>query len=286
MDAELWAAPSYNTMESSTPTSARVPYSIPVFVNESSDADAGLSTYIAGSPVGGSLSVVGDGWAEGATIMGINPQSYPKWMNQQESYAFASDSAANAAQIFPAFSKLYWKTRFDVLPKNPQYADKTTSPHVIMTQRQGIVNYEVALRMNQDEFRGMGSASGQDPAYAGPTFRGIPMEYASALDTAAIYPTGENATDSITMGTWDDTTQDSAGTLGYGAVGPRYYFLNLQFFKWVVHEENYCVMTPPFMPSGQPFSRVQVMDLWNNFYCTSRMRQGIAHPGGVDVTSA
>jgi len=277
IDSEFWAAPNANLMEVSAPTGSRIPYSIPVFVNENSDASNPTATGVNGLP-----SPVAAEWStNAATVMGINPATKTKWQNQRESYNFAATSAVLAAGIFPAMTKLKFKCSFDRLPKREEYSDKTTSPHVILTNLEGISNYEVALRLNQDEFRGVGKMSGQDPNYDKPTFGGIPLDYISELDTAAIYPTGSTAGG---FGTYDDGT-NTTNTGGVGFVGPRYTWINGEYMKLVMHDENYMELGDPFTPSAQPFTRVQVMDMWNNFLATSRMRHGQLYPA-ANITSA
>lgn len=271
IEDEFWARPDSVEMESSTPTGARKPYSIPAFVNEFTN---GL--------VPSQVDVTGTAWT---TVQQINPTASgnSKWKpysvgggagaaNQSEGYTYNATTAVGAAGLFAPFTKAFWNLRFDRLPKSPEYSDKTSSPCVIWCSLQGMVNYENALRLNQDTFRGIGKTSGQDPAYDAPTFRGIPLEYISALDSALLYAN-------------DTTAVDEADTTGTAVSGPRYYFINSEYLKFVTHTENYCKMTEPFMPSAQPFTRVQVMDLWNNNIVRSRARHGIVGPA-VDATYA
>ena len=281
VDAEFWAQPNAELMEltSTTPSAPRVPYSLPVFVNETSDASNPTEAGVNGLP-----SPVAAEWsATTSNVMGIPPGTKTKWQNQRESYDFGV-AAADAAKIFAPMSKLMYKVSFDRLPRHAEYSDKRTNPHVILTNLAGIANYEHALRVNQDTFRGVGKTSGQDPDYDKPTFRGIPVDYISALDTAAIYPTAVNEG----FSTWDDTANNTntgdAGT-SIGFAGPRYYFINGEYFKFVMHSDHFFKLYDPFIPSNQPFTIVQVMDLWNNFICRSRMRQGILYPGTADITS-
>lgn len=268
IEDEFWAQPDSVEMESSTPTGPRKPYSIPVFINEFTSGQ-----------VPAAVDASGTAWS---TIQGIDPTGTgnSKWApysvgggagaaNASEGYTFHKDN--DTASLFPVFTKAYWNLRFDRLPKKPEYSDKTSSPCVIWTSLQGMVNYEHALRVNQDTFRGIGKTSGQDPAYDAPTFRGIPLEYIAALDTATLYSDGSAAVA-------EDATSGTAMT------GARYYFINSEYLKFVTHTENYCKMTEPFMPSAQPFTRVQVMDLWNNTVCRSRARHGIVGPS-ADVTN-
>ena len=280
IDAEMWAVPSRGTMEDTSTTggAARQPYSIPVFINEYDDG------VITGAENGDSQDPGGLGWS---TVMGIDATTQPKWRNQRQDYEADFNSAAASTGLFTAMTKLWYSLHFDQLPKKPEYSDKTTSPHVILCSLTGIGNYEYALQSNQDTFRGVGKQSGQDPAYDKPTFRNIPVDYIQALDSLAVYPTGAAAVISTELdgsnGTHSPDSNSDSVEEGHG--GPRYYFVNGEYLKFVVHSENYAVMTPVITPSDQPFSRVQVMDLWNNMICRSRQRQGILYPT-TTVTNA
>jgi len=256
---ELWAVPNENLMESTTPASPRQPYSLPCFITE----DSG------GIP----LDSTATAWT-GSAVQRINVATNAKWDNQRAEYTFANTTAATAAPIFNAMSRLLHSLKFDRLPKDPQFSDKTTSPHVILCSLVGISNYETALRMNQDEFRGIGKTSGQDPDYNSPTFRNVPLDYIDSLDTATLYDSGSSTL----------VAEGTANPTGLGA-GPRYYFVNGQYLNFVVHSENYLVMEEPIRPSGQPFTRVQDVDCWNNVICRSRRRQGILSPTS-DTTPA
>ena len=253
-DAELWAVPDETNMESTTPSGPRVPYSLPVFITEETD----------GIPLGDGSTA----WA-GGNVQRIGVVANPKWNNQRGTYTYHATTDNDS--IFPAMSSLLRLLKFDRLPKDPQYSDKTTSRHVILCSNNGMTNYEHALRKNQDEFRGIGKTSGQDPDYNNPTFRNVPLDYIEALDTVAIY---------------DDTAGTAlADETAAANTGPRYWFINGQYLNFVVHSENYLVLEDPIRPSGQPFTRVQDVDCWNNVICRSRRRQGILSPS-ADTTNA
>lgn len=267
IEDEFWAVPDHATMEAAaTPGNPKIPYSIPVFNNEFANGlHSGMSS----------------------TVMGIDPAAQTKWQNQAAAYTFATTSALTAATIFPPLSSLVRKMQFGPLPKYEQYGTKTRSPHVIFASDQGMQNYEHALRVNQDEFRGMGAMSGQDPDYSGPSFRGIPMEYIESLDTAAIYPTG--ASDALST-ELDTANTPSTGSIisgvDIGFAGPRYHICNLEYANYVTHSENYLVMEPPIKLQGQIGTYAQDVDLWNNFLCRSRRKGfGLLFPS-ADTTDA
>ncbi len=253
IEAEFWAQPDYDTMEAATvPTGqVRAPMSIPCVVNE----------FTNGVPAG---------WT-GNNIQTIDASANAAWRPYQGTYTYSSASAATTRPLFAALSKAMHSVRFERLPKHGEYSDSPTDPRFIACSLTGMVNYEEALRGNQDEFRGMGKTSGQDPHYDGPTFRGVELVYLSTLDNASLYDDGSSGFE-----------QESAANF----TGPRYYIINGSYLRFYVHDENYCVMEEALTPTDKPFSRVMNMDLWNNTAALSRRRHGILSPSANTVNAA
>ena len=92
IEAELWAAPDKTLMEDTTlpEGEARVPLSIPAFVNEFASGLHGGAT----------------GTGTWTTVQQISSSSQAKWQNQAQAYDADFDTAANAAKIFAPLSKL------------------------------------------------------------------------------------------------------------------------------------------------------------------------------------
>ncbi len=302
LDTEDWAAPDATTMEVTTANS-RAPYSWPVFVNEyylglpGQESDgSGSNTALASYP--------GGAWT---TVMNINPgttaaaiaETDGKWDCQRIEYAFAHSGATtpNTTEIFNKMSRLYHQCTFDTLPMQTQYSEKKSSPVFIATQLQGIINFEDALRTNQDYFRGMGMLSGQDPAYPGPSFMGVALERISKLETAVIYP--NTVAEDGTLTTFDDTANDAAAsglltvesgndpfaastdTTPFGHSGPRYYFLNLAYLKCLWHANHYIKPKDGWITlPNRPWERIKILTVMNNNVCQSRIRHGILFPDG------
>ena len=296
-EAELWAQPDESKMEGSTTAgggggNTEAPMSIPVFLNEYWDANPPSDPSASGS-----ATVTDADTGTWSTIQGIDPAGQTKWRCAQAPYDFEASAAGGAAKsgplLFSALMGLWHNLRWDRLPKNPEYGEKTTSPHFIGTQLAGVLNFEHALRINQDIFRGMGKSSGQDPAYPGPTFMGIPVERIAELETASIYPTGlvdvYGTYDSTANVTHGMTANDGATVIGYG--GPRYYMINGEYLRPTYHSDDYFTFTEVLTPPDRPFDRIQVYSTTNQLVCRSRMRAGgIAFPGtkggaGDDIES-
>lgn len=264
MEAELWALPNADLMESTSPSDARQPLSIPALINEFTN---GLPT--AACDASGTL------WT---TKQQIAPATYGAWVPNQQGYTYAKaaggvllpDTAALCAPLFLALSGAFMDTQFDRLPKTPEYAEKSTSPNFIGASKWGIQIMEHALRISQDRFFGMkagNAGGGSDPAYPYPEFRGVPFDYISTLNTAAIFPTGASAAAS----TEDDTD-------GTDNSGPRFFGINAKYLRMFMHAENYLDPSEVMTPVEQPFSRVQVWDIWNNLGAQSLRRHFILYP--------
>ena len=277
LDDELWAVP-VAAMESTTST--LVPRSIPYIINEFINAQHG----------DGVSAVIS------ANLQNISSTTYADWQPVRVGYGYESTDAASSAGtkgIFASLTNAFLRTNFAALPAHPEHSEKASSPDVIMTQTQGVINFEHAVRVNQDEFRGVGKTSGEDPAYMGPTFRNVAIKHIAALDTAAIYPTGENEAEMLdaTLAVYSDLTQDSAnysiagGSVGVTATavansGPRYYGINGRYLRPVFHGSDFMSFEPIITPEKQPFNRVQVASITNNLVCRSRRNHFLVHPVG------
>lgn len=261
MEAALWGPTLVADME--TAATAKVPYSIPAWVN---------ATLSGTTEVGGAYDGGVSYWS---TLAGKTITSYSKFDNQREDYygtTVGAISSGTAPHLFTAFSRCLNKTGFDRLPAKPEYSDKKTLPtRILCSLTYGLPQYEYALQSNNDFLR---YAGGQDPAYPNPTFRGIPVEGIKALDTAAVYQ--NHAT--LASATGFTTENATSNVIG----GPRYYFLNFEYLKPVFHTEMYMYRHPVMTHPNQPSSHVAYVDTYYNVVCTARSRQGIVYPSGAD----
>jgi hypothetical protein len=250
-EAATWAVPDYNLMEAAqTPAGApRQAQSLFCLNNEFAN---GLFP--------------GD-YTTNGTIQRLAADA--KWAPQRASYNFGA-GVATSLPMATAMDTMWERLKFDPLPKMPEYSDKTTTPHVIYTQLEGLTNFKHMLRENQDYFRGAGS--GQDPAYPGPTYMGLPVEWLDTLDTVAAYPT----VSASSLGAYD-----AAGT---GSAGPRYHFFNFQHVRWVGHANHHF---KPSAPKDLPYhvdTYGQQFTNWWNLYAKSMRRSGTLYPA-ADIVS-
>ncbi len=251
LDDQFWAAPDTTEMEG---TDGETPLSLPCFITETGIA-ADVST--------GTLPTNGPDGTAWATVMGIDPAVKTGWQNQAIKYASIGAATGTAPHLFNAFSKTYYKTKFERLPRRGDLSDPTSVPHFIGASLTGISNYEDALRINQDTFVATGR---QDPAFAGPQFRGIEMVYMSDLDTAALYEDSTGGDGNLATEALADIT------------GARYYWVNGKYILKVIHSDRYFFKKRPFSPSKQPYTHICIVDVWHNNVCRSRKRQAIVTP--------
>lgn len=256
LDDQFWAPPDVVEMEASD---GEKPYSLTAFVCDGGGAATQGATSIA--PLDG----FGGTWT---TVMGINPTTKVAWRNALEPYnklgAAAAASGASDIHVFTAMSRLYYRLRFDRLPKRPDLSDATSVPTFAPCSLSGISQYENALRSSQDTFVWTGR---QDPAFDGPQFRGIELVYVSDLDTAAI--NGFSGT----------PVNESTATGGF--TGPRFHFINGMYILKVIHKDRFFYKKPPFSPSKQPYTHIMITDIWHNNVCRSRRRHGRVVPAAA-----
>jgi len=250
MERQLWATANATEMESTT--SGKQPQSFPVFNNEFDNglcADGGYTT----------------------TVQGISRVNKAQWRPQRLSY---DNDGTGTPSILPAMSRMFRQLGYDGLPDMAHFSSKSTMPAVVWTQLDGVMMYEDSMRTGQDTFVYTGR---QDPAYPNPTIHGVPVEYASRLDTAAIYPTGgAGGTATGAQSTYDDTSGDDNS-------GPRFHFFNLDDACPLFHSEMYMEKHPPQNPYRQPSRHTVYVDTYYNVVLHNARTQGTLYPSDDQV---
>jgi len=131
-----------------------------------------------------------------------------------------------------------------------------------------------ALRQLNDQ---LVAGSRQDPAYLNPLYAGVPVIYASRLDTAALYDSEGKATGDASTGVVSEGT--ATVDVGSGVdVGPRFYWIDTDVLCKVFHDERYFSRKQPQPHPNQPFSHVMWVDCWHQLVCTERRKLGIISP--------
>lgn len=273
LEDQCWALPVWADMEK---FNGRVPNSLALFCNElegSAGTNHGLFY---------SYRTAGGGNNE---VMGLSKTEYgPTWDNARVGYKRAGlITSGSGRHLFEAFDDLILECSIKQLPgpDGPAASPSTSTHNVAVTNKKGFTQFQAALRMNQDYFR-MGE---QDPAYPGPKFDGIQLLYIPALNTAAIYPTGQNAAygAETAYSTWDDTTNnsaydDEAGTDNVNNDGPRYHVLDFDWLHKGFHKARYFKMLGRKDPTDQVADHVVPVDNWHQNFCRDMRRQGCIYP--------
>ena len=239
----LFTAPNSTTMEGAAGT---VPYSLPCFINDSGTEMTGWSGH----------------------VQNINSTTYPKWANKVGTMPGGTDNTTRYNAMFAAFDNMWQDVKFVPPPSHQEYFENPEmNAMFIACSKKGHSEYVKALRASQDTFV---TASRQDPAFMKPQFAGIDLEYVSELNDIAVYDDGTK-------------TEGGAGQAGSAPtfIGPRYYFINANYMKYVYHTSRYMHSHPTMRHPNQPFTTVKPVDSWYNFVCRSRQRQGILEPSSA-----
>lgn len=256
MEDELWTTPNYNEMELQ---GGRQVQSLALFSNE---LPQGLY----------------NDYTTTNLVQGINKSTHSAWDNARVAYGSYGDVASGQQpHLFQAMDEIMMDLNYDQMPAmGAEYTDATTRPQVIVTQKDGILNFKKALRQNQDWFR----HGPDDPKY-GAQFDGIQLERVNALETALIYPTAEDAAlgSETSYGLFGDTTNATADN-----AGPRYHFLDFSTLHKITHTERFFTYLDKKQPSNQATTNIIPIDSWHNNFCRDLRRQGIVYP--FDVTAS
>ena len=197
------------------------------------------------------------------SVQGLAPATYSKWVPQQKTYG--STDVDNADNIISKMDELFLDVQFTPPPSHQEYFDDPSlNAMFIGCSKAGQRIYTQLLRSSQDTFV---TASRQDPAYQSPKYAGIDLVHAPKLDEYAGY-TGGDGTE-----------------LGATKQGPRYYFINGNYMKFVFHTTRYMYQHAAMRHPNQPFTTIVPVDSWYNFVCRSRQRQGILSPTAVEYSA-
>lgn len=250
MESALFAAPDKTRMEG-TATTADSPYSIWAFVNE--HANGLFPSY-----------TTGGAWT---TVEGIDPTAANvngNFTPQQVTYSTAQQDVTT--NLVSGLDELFMLCEFEAPERFAQYfEDPKLNNLKIRTSRMGRRAYTTLLRGGQDRF----VAGNQDASYPDPQFHGVPVSYAAAMDTAAVY---------ANAGATALTTEALADIKG-----PRFLFLNCNYLYPVFHKARYFEKGKVSEDHSVPDTHVMPVTTWWNLVCWSRKHQGILSPVTNDL---
>lgn len=265
-EQDLFRTPDSSTMEAS---GGKIPYSLFTYYTEwGADPAANAEKSVGTMPPGFS------------TVQGISSTDEGRWTNPVEFYSEVPDASASGGwDLFPAFSRMYYRMRFNTMPKRPEFSESSeVGSCFIMASLRGVAMYEDGLRQFQDTFRG--GVNPSDPSYGSANYRGIGMDYIENMDFAAVYSTDanndpSNGTSGVGAGEFDNSTDEFGNALPNPAIeGPRFTWLNPKYTRKVLKRDRFLYQQGPFFPSRQPFTRIVVVDTWHNNISRSRQRGG------------
>ena len=293
MEKSLFADCVANKAEIADATGSQ-PFPLSAFVNEIivNTAETQL-----GEIRGGGLP---QGWTD---IQGINPHAEPRWTNQVSFYAASAGApvttgvglapvstvscnnvaaqtgtstvAVSDADNLPvggflqAFDDMFLKCQYTAPSQFSEYfSNATMAQQMILCSRAGLNTYTDALRDANDRL-----VSPQDPAYAQPTYAGIPLRYISALDAAKLYPADSDGSESN-----EYDASDSELATNTNNKGARYYFVNSEYLNVVLHGNHFFKKSDVMRHPNQPYTSIVLCDTWWNLMARSRQRHGIIAP--------
>ena len=183
-------------------------------------------------------------WGGVTTVMQVRPDVETKWRNQLANYAAADPDGT----LVGSLEEIWRKCKFESPERKEDYFRETKfRKFKIYTNLDGWKMAVRMLRTTNDR-----NYPQNDLGYAceDPVFGRIPIKWAEGLDA-----------------------------VGYAAGQPRFFFVNYEYLFPVFHSERYFYETDPINGGHmQPYSWVVYSDIWYNWFCRSRYRQGIVVP--------
>ncbi len=182
------------------------------------------------------------GWT--TTIQQVDPTANPRWQNQVSNYAAAQVDTT----LVSGMENLWRLVKFESPETKEDYFRETKFRKMkVYTNLDGWRMAVRLLRQSNDR-----NYPTNDLGYAteDPVFGRIPIKWVEALE-AQSYASGQ----------------------------PRFFFVNYEYLFPVYHAERYMYETDPINGGHmQPYSWVVYKDVWYNWFCRSRWRQGILVP--------
>lgn len=179
-----------------------------------------------------------------STIMQVDPTANVRWRNQVVNV----QASQLDLQLVGGFESLWRQVKFESPEtKESYFRDTKFRKFKIYSNLDGWKTAVRLLRQTNDRNYPL-----NDLGYAtdDPCFGRIPIKWVEALETA-----------------------------GYATGFPRFFFVNFEYLFPVYHSERYMYETDPINGGHmQPYSWVVYKDIWYNWFCRSRYRQGILVP--------
>lgn len=257
IETQLFAdpAPAESQMEAQ---SGKEPYSLFALVNSETNRNPGADAF-------------GTAWT---TVMGINRTVETGFQNVLTNYDFndPDDIDGDGDGLLDALEDGVIQTNW--IPPRPmgkntpateeyfQRSGQDPAKRFIGCSNIGLRFYKRRLLEHNDH-----TVEAQDPSFRFPRFAGIPVENCTRFGTATWYP-NVGATANVS---------ELAATVN--VPGPRYFGIDGNYLKPVVHTSNFFKRVAPFMLPGQPDSHVNLCVVYWNLFLRSAARNFVTAPG-------
>lgn len=269
IERSYWRTPDATKMESANGNGLLV-RSIPAGINEWRAAVHGVAA---------------DGLYPGfTTFQGLNPASFldpeevaagvaaPRslWAPRVLEYSELGTSNTNISDhLIEQMDRMLEILAFDPVPMAEGMSEPRTTARSIYTDLEGVMAYKRTLRAHNELF----GAKGSQDLFHNPTFAGMHMKRVAVLDNMPLYP--DVSVSAITAVDRDPVTAGDAN----GIIGPRFYFMNPQYFDSIWDEELYFADSEVYrLRETAPDTFVMLTENQRCNHFTSRQRHGMLCP--------
>lgn len=272
LESSMWIPPDRLTMEAQD---GNVPYSIPAGCNEGPNRLFNHLTYT--DPISG-LAVAGTGqWTTHQTVDPTMPGK-AKWKNMLAGYNsiidpkavnLAAATGAKGRSLNAALDDAYVRSGFQPpRTRHQKYFEPASqaAQKVIFTSPKGITETFSLQRSANDRWAKFPK---NDASMDMPSWGNVDIVQVDMLEIMPLYVNVAG------------TALVSEGAATAAGRGPRFYCQNMKYQRVVINRNRFFERTPVLTPYDQPFSHVQVVDLWWNNIYRSRMRTVLVTPGDV-----
>lgn len=274
IERSFWRTPDAVAMESANGQGLLV-RSIPAGINEWQAAVHGVAA---------------DGLYPGfTTFQGLNPAQFldpeevaagvaaPRslWAPRVVTYSELGTANTNIADhLIEGMDRMLEILAFDPVPMAEDLSEPRTTARYIYSDLEGVLAYKKTLRAHNELF----GNKGEQDLFHNPTFAGMRVRRVAVLDNMPLYP--DVSVSAITAVDRDPVTAGDAD----GIVGPRYYFVNPEYFDCIWDGELYFSDSEVYqLKETAPDTFVMLTENQRLNHFWSRQRHGILAPN-QDIT--
>lgn len=199
-----------------------------------------------------------------------NPRSL--WAPRVLTYSELGTANTNVGDhLVESMDRMLELLAFDPVPMAEDMTEPRTTARYIYSDLEGVMAYKRTLRAHNELF----GNKGEQDLFHNPTFAGMRVRRVAVLDNMPLYP------DVTSGGSAANAYQYSPVTAGNdnGIVGPRYYFMNPDYFDCIWDGELYFADSEVFqLKETAPDTFVMLTENQRTNHFLSRQRHGILSP--------